>query len=148
LSQTGVPLSAIQNHYSLLYRSSERAGILDYCRQKGLAFFAYMVLEQGALSGHYDTAHPFPPGSGRARTYGPILPKIEALTATMRTIGGKHGISVAQVAVAYAIAKGTIPIIGVTQANQVTDAAKAAEIRLSAEEIGQLEKTAEEADAD
>src|SRR5262249_55111124 len=120
----------------------------DYCQRKGLTFFAYMVLEQGTLSGHYDTAHPFPPGSGRAKTYGPILPKIEALTATMKTIGGRHGISVAQVAVAYAIAKRTIPIIGVTKAKQVADAEKAAKTRLSAEEIVQLEKTAEEAHTD
>ena len=31
LSAEGVHVSAVQNHYSLLYRSSEKAGILDYC---------------------------------------------------------------------------------------------------------------------
>lgn len=34
--------------YSLLHCSSERAGILDYCREKDITFFAYMVLEQEA----------------------------------------------------------------------------------------------------
>ena len=34
LSAEGIHISAVQNHYSLLYRSSERAGILDYCRDR------------------------------------------------------------------------------------------------------------------
>lgn len=32
-----------------------------------------MVLEQGALSEKYDTAHPMPEGSARGRTYNPVL---------------------------------------------------------------------------
>ena len=42
----GFRLSAVQNHYSLLYHSSEKAGILDYCKEQGIAFWVYMVLEQ------------------------------------------------------------------------------------------------------
>lgn len=45
LSKESVHLSAVQNHYSLLYRSSEKAGILDYCKENGIDFWAYMVLE-------------------------------------------------------------------------------------------------------
>ncbi len=51
LAEEGLRLSAVQNHYSLLYRSSEEAGIIDYCRANDLIFFSYMVLEQGALTG-------------------------------------------------------------------------------------------------
>lgn len=43
LNASGYSLSAVQNHYSLLYRASEEAGILDYCRQNNITFFAYMV---------------------------------------------------------------------------------------------------------
>ena len=49
LATEGFRISAVQNHFSLLYRSSEDAGILDYCNENGITFFAYMVLEQGAL---------------------------------------------------------------------------------------------------
>ena len=45
-------------------------------------------------------------------------------------------------AIAWAIAKGTRPIIGVTKPSQVEDAAKAAQIVLSNEEMGQLETLA------
>lgn len=46
LFKEGFRLSAVQNHYSLLYHSSEKAGILDYCKEQGIAFWVYMVLEQ------------------------------------------------------------------------------------------------------
>ncbi len=148
LSKEGVHVSAIQNHYSLLYRSSEYAGILDYCRENGIDFYAYMVLEQGALSGKYNTKNPLPEGSQRGDTYNPILPQLEKLTDVMRSVGEKHGAAVAQVAIAWAIAKGTRPIIGVTKPSQVEDAAKAAQIVLSTEEMEQLETLAKEANVD
>lgn len=148
LSAEGVHISAIQNHYSLLYRSSEKAGILDYCKENGIDFWSYMVLEQGALSGKYDTQHPLPAGSQRGETYNPMLPQIEKLVKVMRAIGKKYGISPAQVALAWAIAKGTTPIIGVTKVSQVQDAVKAMHISLATEEINQMETTAEETGVD
>ena len=57
----------------------------------------------------------------------------------MRQIGGKYDTSPAQIATAWAIAKGTLPIIGVTKVEQVEAAAKAAEITLTADEISELE---------
>jgi aryl-alcohol dehydrogenase-like predicted oxidoreductase len=57
----------------------------------------------------------------------------------MRQIGGKYAVSPAQIAAAWAIAKGTLPIIGVTKVEQVEAAAKAAEIVLTAEEVSELE---------
>ena len=45
-----------------------------------------------------------------------------------------------QVATAWAIAKGTLPIIGVTKTRQVEEAADAAQICLTEEEVGRLEK--------
>ena len=148
LSAEGVHVSAVQNHYSLLYRSSEKAGILDYCKENGIDFWAYMVLEQGALSGKYDTQHPLPAGSQRGETYNPMLPQIEMLVTVMRGIGEKYGVSPAQVALAWAIAKGTTPIIGVTKVSQVQDAVKAMRISLTAEEINQMETAAEETGVD
>ncbi len=143
LSKEGVHVSAVQNHFSLLYRSSEKAGILDYCKENGIDFWAYMVLEQGALSGKYDTAHPLPAGSQRGDTYNPLLPQIEKLVAVMRTVGDKYGITPTQVALAWAIAKGTTPIIGVTKVAQVRETAQAAKIILTEEDVRTLETAAE-----
>lgn len=148
LSKEGVHISAVQNHFSLLYRSSEKAGILDYCKENGIDFWAYMVLEQGALSGKYDTVHPLPAGSQRGDTYNPLLPQIERLVAVMRTVGDKYSVTPAQVALAWAIAKGTTPIIGVTKPAQVQDAVRAMQVVLTADEVKMLEDAAESTGVD
>ena len=143
LNAHGLKLSAVQNHYSLINRSSEDSGILAYCKENDIAFFAYMVLEQGALSGKYDTRHPMPEGSARAETYNPVLDKLEILNKELKKLADHYGVGTAQIPVAWAIAKGTLPIIGVTKENQVLDAVKAANIILTAEETAHLEKTAD-----
>lgn len=144
LEAEGLKIAAIQNHYSLLNRSSETSGILDYCQENGITFFSYMVLEQGALSGKYDTKHPFPAGSDRGNVYNPLLPQLEKLNAGLKEIADRHGVAVAQLPVAWAIAKGTLPIIGVTKVYQVEDAVKAAALELSADEIETMEQLAGE----
>ncbi|SIT27828.1 aldo/keto reductase [Chryseobacterium gambrini] len=148
LAKEGFKISAVQNHYSLLYRSSEDAGILDYCNRNDITFFAYMVLEQGALSGKYNTQNPLPEGSGRGNTYNKILPQLEELTNAMRTIGERKNASVAQIAVAWAIAKRTLPIIGVTKIDQVEEMVKASVIELSQDEMDTLETLAAKAGVD
>lgn len=148
LSSHGIRVSAVQNHYSLLYRSSEKAGILDYCRENGIEFWAYMVLEQGALSGKYDTQHPLPEGSQRGDTYNPMLAQIEELVRAMQIVGDRYGISPSQVALAWAVAKGAKPIIGVTKAVQVQEAVQAANITLTEDEIRILEATADKTGVD
>ena len=148
LTQEGYGLSAVQNHYSLLYRSSEDAGILDYCKENDITFFAYMVLEQGALSGKYNSQNPLPEGSGRAQTYNGVLAQLQTLTNAMAEIGKTKNASTAQIAIAWAIAKGTLPIIGATKPHHVEDAAAASKISLSAEEMERLETLAKEAGVD
>lgn len=144
LGAEGLRVSAVQNHFSLLHRSSEKAGILNYCRENDITFYAYMVLEQGALTGRYDTEHPFPNGTGRGDSYNPHLKKLTALIEELKVIGTRFDASPAQVAAAWAIAKGTLPIIGVTKVRQVEEAFQAARIELDAEEISRLEKLGDE----
>lgn len=144
LAAEGLKISAVQNHFSLLHRSSEHAGILNYCRENGLTFYAYMVLEQGALTGRYNEANPFPAGTGRGDSYNPHLKKLTALIEELALIGTRFNASPAQVATAWAIAKGTLPIIGVTKVRQVEEAAEAAQITLTAEEVARLEKLGDE----
>lgn len=148
LGQAGFKVSAVQNHFSLLYRSSEKGGVLDYCKENGIEFWAYMVLEQGALSGKYDTQNPLPEDSDRGRKYNPILPQLEALTAAMKALGEKYNASVSQIGIAWAVTKGTMPIIGATKVHHVLEAADAAKIVLTAEEISRLEALADAAGID
>ena len=145
LESEGLKISAIQNHYSLLNRSSENSGILDWCKENNSEFFSYMVLEQGALSGKYDTAHPFPENSARGQVYNPVLAELEKLNLAIKEIADSHSVKVAQIPVAWAIAKGTLPILGVTKVSHVEDALKAANLVLNSSEINELEKLADNA---
>ena len=143
LGEAGFKVSAVQNHFSLLYRSSEKGGVLDYCKENGIEFWAYMVLEQGALSGKYNKENPLPAESDRGKKYNPVLEQLEALTNEMTTIGKKYGASCSQIGIAWAIAKGTQPIIGATKERHVIEAAEAAKIQLTSEEVARLEALAD-----
>ncbi len=143
LRDAGFRLSAVQNHYSLLNRSSEESGIIDYCKANDIVFYGYMTLEQGALSGKYDAAHPFPEGSARAKVFNPLLPQLGALVGELKKVAAAHNVSAAQIATAYAVGKGVLPILGVTKLYQVEEAVKTAEIVLSAEEMASLEAAAD-----
>lgn len=148
LSKEGERLSAVQNHYSLLYRASEKAGILEYCKQNDIDFWAYMVLEQGALSGKYDTTHPLPADSKRGVTYNPMLPQIEQILSVMKNIAAYHNATVAQIALAWAIFKGTVPIVGVTKTSQVDDLVKAKQLILTDDQVESLEQVAQQIGVD
>lgn len=145
LGEAGFKLDAVQNHLSLLDWTSEQAGILDYCKENKIEFWAYMILEQGALTGKYDVDHPFPEGSARAQIYNPKLPELTELINTLKEVGAAHDLTVAQTAMNWAVTKGALPISGVTSAKHVADAAKVSASHLTNEEMKRLEKVADEA---
>lgn len=142
LTPHGIKVSAVQNHFSLLYRQSIEDGLLDYCKENAIQFFSYMVLEQGALSGKYDENHLLPENSSRGKTYNPLFPALKDLLAYLKELADKHSATPAQIATAWAIGRGTTPILGVTKVEQVRDAAQVAKITLTPEEVAQLEELA------
>ena len=148
LRSHGQKLGAVQNHYSLMNRTSEESGILDYCHTNDIRFFSYMVLEQGALSGQYDTHHPMPDNAARAAVYNPIMDKIEIMNTSLKLLADKYKVSIAQIPLAWAIGKGTLSIIGVTKEHHITDALRAMQITLTSEEIALLESTADKLNFD
>ena len=146
LQKYNLKLSAVQNHYSLLNRSSEESGILDYCKKNNIYLFSYMVLEQGALSGKHDTKNPMPENSERGKTYNPQMEKIEKLNEKLKQLAEKYSTKIALIPISWAICKGTLPIIGVTKIDQVEDAVKAMKIQLKNDEIVELEEFAKKLD--
>ena len=67
---------------------------------------------------------------------------------TVKKMADRHNVSIAQIPVAWAVAKGTLPIIGVTKTEHVEDAVKAVNVTLFPEEIAELETLADEAGVD
>lgn len=138
----GITISAVQNHFSLLYRSSIEDGLLDYCHEKGIEFFSYMVLEQGALSGKYNENNLLPLDSRRGARYNPMFPKLKGLLQTLTEIARNYNATPAQIATAWAMMRGTTPILGMTNTKQVDEAVKASEIQLTETEMLRLETEA------
>lgn len=81
--------------------------------------------------------------SARAETYNPVLDKIEILNAKLAEVAKAHGVGIAQVPIAWAIAKGTLPIVGVAKGRHVADAAAAAAVELADVEVTELEELAD-----
>lgn len=129
----------------MLYRVSEETGILKWCEENQVVFFSYMVLEQGALTGKYDGEHPFKRGTRRAKAFPvEVLNQIQGLLKGLRDLGEQYKATPAQIAIAWALAKGTVPIIGVTKKEQVEDLSKTFEIELTAKEVEGLERLAKD----
>lgn len=138
LAAEGLKVSAVQNHFSLLHRSSEKAGILDYCKENGITFYAYMVLEQGALTGKYTETNPFPEGTGRGDSYNPHLKELTALIDELRAVGKRVNASPAQVALRYLVQNGIAVIPKSVHKERMIENLEIFEFRLSEKEMAEI----------
>ena len=137
LSREGLSLGAVQNHFSLL--RNDQQPLIDYCNSKGITYYAYMVLEQGALAGRYNATCPFPLLSMRRLAFPKSkFRKIERLLKLMEQTALKYNIDKSQIPVLWVIAKGAVPIIGITKPVYAERLAEALQVDLTPEEIEQL----------
>ena len=137
LSKNGLSLGAVQNHFSLL--RNDQQPIIDYCNSKGIQYYAYMVLEQGALTGRYDSKNHFPTFSMKNFAFPKSkFKKIEGLLDMMKVIADKYKIDSSQIPILWVMAKGAIPIIGITKPAYAERLAAALEVTLTDEEVNKL----------
>jgi aryl-alcohol dehydrogenase-like predicted oxidoreductase len=138
LSRHGIPLASNQVEYSLLDRTVEKNGLLDYCREIGVRLIAYSPMAMGLLTGKYTVETP-PPGE-RGRKYAPLLKDLPPLIALLTEIGRGHGGKTSgQVAINWVICKGGLPIPGAKTAQQAEQNVEAVGWRLTPEEIKTLD---------
>lgn len=141
LDKQGLKLSAVQNHFSLL--RNDQQPIINYCNKKGITYYAYMVLEQGALAGRYSAENHFPTFSMRSLAFPKSkFKKIEGLLGMMKEIADKHGIDRSQIPILWAIAKGAVPIVGITKPNYAERLSDALKVCLADEETDRLTEEA------
>lgn len=147
LAKQGVALASNQVHYSLLNRKVERAGLLARCAALGITVIAYSPLEMGLLSGKYTPEQP--PSGSRARRYRPdYLARVQPFIGRLRQMGAAHRgpdgeRSPAQVALNWTLCKGTLPIPGAKNAQQVQQNAGALGWRLTADEVAELDEASQ-----
>ena len=136
LRRRGLRLASNQVEFSLLRTMPMRVGLLSCCRELGVVPLAYSPLGQGRLTGKYSAAHPPP----RGRTFSAYpMAEVDPLVAELRRIGEAHGErNPSQVALAWIIAQGAVPIPGAKNRAQAEQNAGALGWRMTDDELARL----------
>ena len=138
------PVADLQIEYSLLSRGIE-AEILPTCRQLGVGVTAYGVLSRGLLGGAWSTGRPASAGDMRAhmpRFRRDNLERNLALVDALRTIAEAKGVTVAQIAIAWVLARGEdiVPLVGTTRRDRLAEAVGALGLELSEDDRVAIER--------
>ncbi len=140
LRKRDLRLATNQIEFSLLRTMPRRVGLLDCCRELGVVPLAYSPIGQGRLTGKYTAANP-PPG-GRSFSAHP-MEQVDAVVAELRRIGEDHdGRTPSQVALAWLIAQGAVPIPGAKNRSQAEQNAGALGWQMTDEELARLDTAA------
>jgi aryl-alcohol dehydrogenase-like predicted oxidoreductase len=133
----------MQNHYNLLYREEERE-MIGLCKSEGIAVIPWSPLARGRLTRAWK-AETTRRSESDVFGNGMYLKTEEAdhkVVDRLGEIAEKRGISRAQVALAWLLAKSavTAPIVGATKPHHLEDAVAALAVKLTPEEITALEE--------
>jgi aryl-alcohol dehydrogenase-like predicted oxidoreductase len=139
------PIAALQSEYSIFTRDME-AEMMPLCRTLGIAFVAYSPLGRGILTGAYRTEKDFGKNdyrlAGNPRFTDGALEKNLALVDQLEKIAREKRATLAQIALAFVLAKGddVIPIPGTKKVARLDENVGAAKIALSAADIAAIER--------
>ncbi|MBT1690790.1 aldo/keto reductase [Dawidia soli] len=136
------PVSAVQSEYSLFERSIEEAGINDTLRILGIGLVAYSPLGRGFLSGQIRTPDDLPTNDfrrGLPKYQGEQFQKNLDLLHAIETMAQRKGIAGTQLALAWTMAKGALPIPGTKRVKYLEANIAAAGITLTSEDLVKLE---------
>lgn len=110
MKERDVPIAIAQVQYSLL--TARNNEILDSCEDAGCRLVSYSPLCLGLLSGKYDLDNLPRPGNPRRQLFRELLPGAQPLLGTLKAVAKEVGKTPSQVAINWAIQKGTVPIPG------------------------------------
>lgn len=137
---------SVQAYYTIAGRDLERE-LVPLMQDQGLGCLVWSPLAGGLLSGKFKDDGSGPEGARRTQYDFPVVDKARAFRCieAMRPIAAAHGVSVAQVAIAWVLAKPwvTSVIIGARTPEQLTDNLAAADLDLTAEEVAALDAVSE-----
>lgn len=137
------PIAALQSEYSLWERDVED-GILQACRDNGIGFVPYSPLGRGFLAGTIRSLDELPADDWRRndpRYSSENLPQNLKVVDAIGTVADSHGVSKAQIALAWLLAQGDdiVPIPGTKRRVTMEDSVASVDVALSAEDIAALD---------
>jgi aryl-alcohol dehydrogenase-like predicted oxidoreductase len=136
-----LPVVDLQIEYSIISRGVERE-ILPTLRELGIGVTAYGVLSRGLLSERAAAAS----AAGGFRTH---LPRFQGenlrhnlgLVEALRLVAADKGITVPQLAIAWALARGDdiVPLVGARRRDRLTEALGALDVALTPDDLARIE---------
>jgi aryl-alcohol dehydrogenase-like predicted oxidoreductase len=140
------PITALQSEYSIWERDVEEE-ILTACRENGIGFIPYSPLGRGFLAGTIRSRDELPENDWRRndpRYSEENLPANLAIVDAIAGVAAKHGVSNAQVALAWLLAQGDdiVPIPGTKRRVTMEDSVAAADVTLTADDLAAIDAAA------
>jgi aryl-alcohol dehydrogenase-like predicted oxidoreductase len=137
-------IAALQTEYSLWSRDVEEE-ILPTVRELGIGFVAYSPLGRGFLSGQYRKPEDIPEDDYRRnnpRFQGDNFYRNLELVKRVEEIAREKRVTASQLALAWVLSRGVVPIPGTKRRKYLEENAAAAQIELSKEDLRRIEDAA------
>lgn len=141
-ARTICPVASNQPPYSMVVRDIEK-DIVPYCLEHNVGLIVYSPLQRGLLTGKFKADVQFKEGDHRANQmhFKPEnIKRTNAFLERIKPIADAHDASLGQLVIAWTIARPgiTSAIVGARDAQQTKENLKAQNIKLSAEEMSQI----------
>jgi aryl-alcohol dehydrogenase-like predicted oxidoreductase len=142
------PFQSNQPVYNMIDRGIEYHD-LPFCAERGIGILAHSTLAKGLLTGKYGPGYRFPADderSGFPRFQGETFVQYQNLAARLEEVAKDRGISLLQLAIAWALRKPEISsvLVGAKKPAHLSDYLGAAAVRLSGEELRRIDAILEE----
>ncbi len=134
---------SMQNHYNLIYREEERE-MMPLCEEEGIGVIPWSPLARGRLARPSDAEN-----TKRLETdqfgktmYASTEEADRKVIDKVTELAKEKGVAQASLAIAWMLTKPFVdsPIVGATKPNHLSDAVAALDIKLSGDEVKQLEE--------
>lgn len=138
------PVTAVQNRYSMMYRDYE--ALFPVLEELHVGFVAFSPLANGFLTAKYDKNSHFEAGTDYRSAMPQFSPegmdKNEELIRRLREIAAQKNASLAQISLAWMLAKKPwiVPIPGTRKFERLSENAKAADVKLTKQEVEELDR--------
>jgi len=137
------PITAVQSEYSLWTRDPE-AEVLPTCRELGIGFVPYSPLGRGFLAGRFASPDELDENDFRRsgpRFTGENLDANLRLAAKVKEIAAEKGITPAQLAIAWVLARGDdlVPIPGTKRRTYLEQNAAAVDVELTDDDLARID---------
>lgn len=133
---------SMQNYYNLIYREEERE-MIPYCKYTGVGLIPWSPLARGVLARPWGDRSTVRENSDK---YLHLLIREretssdKKIVERLEEIANKRGVSMAVVATAWVLKKGTMPIVGLGSVGRMREAVEAVKFKLEDDEVVLLEE--------